>query len=73
MVSSADQAERSAVQAIKYAPRGSRGLAASRSAAFGEAAPYDEYVGAQANEETLVVVQIETARGRCRHPGHLGG
>ena len=58
MISSAAEAER-AVAAIKYAPQGSRGLAASRSASFGQAAPYDEYVE-QANKETLVVVQIET-------------
>jgi 4-hydroxy-2-oxoheptanedioate aldolase len=58
MVSSAEDAER-AVAAIKYAPRGSRGLAASRSASFGQGVSYDEYV-TRANAETLVVVQIET-------------
>jgi len=58
MVNSAAEAER-AVSAIKYAPRGSRGLAASRSAAFGQRDPFDVYV-ARANDETLVVVQIET-------------
>jgi 4-hydroxy-2-oxoheptanedioate aldolase len=58
MVNGVDDAER-AVAAIKYAPRGSRGLAASRSASFGQEEPFDEYV-ARANAETLVVVQIET-------------
>src|SRR5580765_7304429 len=58
MVNSADEADQ-AVRAIKYGPRGSRGLAASRSAGFGQLGSYDEYV-ARSNEETLVVVQIET-------------
>ncbi|MDR9450242.1 MAG: aldolase/citrate lyase family protein [Acidimicrobiia bacterium] len=51
-----------AVQAVKYQPRGSRGLAATRSAGFGIPAPIGDYVR-QSNAETLVVVQVETADG----------
>ena len=51
-----------AVQAAKYEPRGSRGLAATRSAGFGIQAPIGEYVK-QSNLETLVVVQVESALG----------
>ena len=58
LVSSADDAER-AVRAVKYWPRGARGLAASRSAAYAQELPLAEYV-AWANAETLVVAQIET-------------
>jgi 4-hydroxy-2-oxoheptanedioate aldolase len=49
-----------AVQAAKYKPRGSRGLAATRSAGFGIHAAYGEYVG-ESNRETLIVAQIESA------------
>jgi 4-hydroxy-2-oxoheptanedioate aldolase len=48
-----------AVQAIKYPPRGARGLAGVRANAFGMSGPYSEYV-AQANAETLAVLHIET-------------
>jgi 4-hydroxy-2-oxoheptanedioate aldolase len=58
MVNTCLEAE-SAVEAIKYGPRGKRGLAASRAASFGQGPPLGEYV-AQANSETLVVVAIET-------------
>jgi len=51
-----------AVQAAKYEPRGSRGLAATRSAGFGLQAPIGDYVR-QSNRETLVVVQVESAEG----------
>jgi 4-hydroxy-2-oxoheptanedioate aldolase len=60
-VDSAAAAE-AAVQAAKYEPRGSRGLAATRSAGFGIQAPIGEYVR-QSNLETLVVVQVESAEG----------
>jgi len=50
------------VQAAKYQPRGSRGLAATRSAGFGMQAPYGDYVR-QSNRETLLVAQIESAEG----------
>jgi len=60
-VDSAAAAE-AAVQAAKYEPRGSRGLAATRSAGFGMQAPIGDYVR-QSNLETLVVVQVESAEG----------
>lgn len=60
-VNSAAEAE-AAVQAAKYQPRGSRGLAATRSAAFAVETPIGDYVR-QSNDETLVVVQVETAEG----------
>ena len=58
LVSSADDAER-AVRAVKYGPRGGRGLTGVRAAAYGQRGTLAEYVE-RANEETLVVVQIET-------------
>ena len=58
LVSSAEDADR-AVRAVKYGPRGGRGLTGVRAAAYGQRATLAEYVEA-ANEETLVVVQIET-------------
>ena len=69
MVNSASEADQ-AVRAIKYSPRGSRGLAASRSAGFGQLGPFDEYV-ARSNEETLVVVQIETPEAVAAVPNIL--
>lgn len=60
-IDSAAAAE-AAVQAAKYQPRGSRGLAATRSASFAMQEPIGDYVR-QSNEETLVVVQVETAEG----------
>jgi 4-hydroxy-2-oxoheptanedioate aldolase len=58
MVNSASEAE-NAVRAIKFSPRGARGLAGTRPAQFGQAVPLGEYVQT-ANAETLVIVQIET-------------
>lgn len=58
LVSSADDADR-AVRAVKYGPRGARGLTGVRAAAYGQRGTLAEYVE-RANEETLVVVQIET-------------
>jgi 4-hydroxy-2-oxoheptanedioate aldolase len=55
-------AAEAAVEAVKYQPQGSRGLAATRSAGFGLQAPIGDYVR-QSNLETLVVVQVETAEG----------
>jgi 4-hydroxy-2-oxoheptanedioate aldolase len=57
LVSTAAEAE-AAVCAVKYPPRGSRGLAGVRAAAYGTE-PLGEYV-AQANDATLVVIQVET-------------
>ncbi len=59
-INTVDDAER-AVQAIKYHPRGQRGLAGIRAAEFGRGAPLSDYVRA-ANAETLVVAQIETGQ-----------
>ncbi len=58
-VNSAAEAE-AVVQAVKYHPRGTRGLAAVRAAGFGQPAPLAEYIQ-QANAETLVIIHIETA------------
>ena len=76
-VNSAEEAER-AVQAVKYGPRGRRGLAGNRG---GDWAANAESTAA-ANEETLVVVQVETAEAVDRigwtplfyaaHQGHQG-
>jgi 4-hydroxy-2-oxoheptanedioate aldolase len=63
MINSAAEAE-AAMRAVKYAPVGSRGLAGARAAQYGQMLPfsYAEYV-AKANEETMVVVQVETPAG----------
>lgn len=58
-VNSVADAER-AVQAVKYSPRGTRGLASTRAADFGLKVPVAEYV-VQANTETLVVAQVESS------------
>jgi len=50
---------RLAVQGTKYYPHGTRGLAGVRAAKYGIATPLPQYV-IDANNETLVVVQIET-------------
>jgi 4-hydroxy-2-oxoheptanedioate aldolase len=57
-VNSAADAER-AVRAVKYTPRGIRGLAGSRASEWGLREPIDAYVE-RANRETLVVIQVET-------------
>jgi 4-hydroxy-2-oxoheptanedioate aldolase len=57
LVSSAAEAE-AAVRAVKYAPRGARGLAGVRAASYGTV-PLAEYT-ARANEATIVVIQVET-------------
>lgn len=54
------------VQAVKYQPRGSRGLAGVRAGSYGARA-LGEYT-AQANEETLVVVHLENKAGIERLP-----
>lgn len=59
LVHTAAEAEH-AVQSVKYQPRGSRGLAAARAAAYGQAGvPLPQYV-LEANRETLVVLHVET-------------
>lgn len=57
-VNSAAEAK-AVVQSVKY-PHGTRGLAGTRAAGFGQPAPLTEYVQ-QANAETLVIIHIETA------------
>ncbi len=54
------------VQAVKYRPRGWRGLAGVRAGDYGTV-PLAEYT-ARANEETLVVVHLENAAGIERLP-----
>ena len=49
-----------AVQSVKYGPRGTRGLAGVRAADFGERGALGDYVR-KANEETLVIVHVESA------------
>jgi 4-hydroxy-2-oxoheptanedioate aldolase len=49
-----------AVRSVKYHPLGIRGLASVRAADYGQRASLAEYTE-QANDETLVVIQIETA------------
>jgi 4-hydroxy-2-oxoheptanedioate aldolase len=58
-VQTPEDAER-AVQSVKYQPRGARGLAGVRVADYGELGGLGDYVRS-ANEETLVVVQVESA------------
>jgi 4-hydroxy-2-oxoheptanedioate aldolase len=56
-----------AVRSVKYIPRGQRGLASMRAADFGQTMPLADYVQ-QANEETLVVLQVETKEAVERLP-----
>lgn len=58
-VNSATEAE-AVVQAVKYHPRGTRGLAGVRAAGYGQPAPLADYIKL-ANAETLVIIHIETA------------
>jgi len=57
-VNSGAEAE-AAVQAIKYGPRGVRGLGGVRATTYGQAMSFGEYVPT-ANAETLSVIHIET-------------
>lgn len=61
MINTRDEAE-ACVRAVKYHPRGNRGLAGVRPANFGQTQPFSfkEYT-AQANAETMVIAQVETA------------
>ena len=58
-VNSAAEAQQ-VVRSVKYQPVGARGLAAVRAADYAQTISLSEYVK-QANAETLVVVQVETA------------
>ncbi len=66
-VNSAAEAE-SAVQSVKYHPRGFRGLAGVRAADYAQTIPLGDYVQT-ANSETLVVIHIETAEAVERLSG----
>jgi 4-hydroxy-2-oxoheptanedioate aldolase len=68
-VNSGAEAE-DAVQAAKYQPRGNRGLAATRAARFGMVEPIADYTR-RANEQTLIVVQVETAAAVARIDEYL--
>lgn len=57
-VNTAEGAEQ-AVQSVKYAPRGIRGLAGTRASSWGLEEPFGAYVE-RANRETLVTIHIET-------------
>lgn len=61
MINTRDEAE-ACVRAVKYHPRGNRGLAGVRPANFAQTQPFSfkEYT-AQANAETMVIAQVETA------------
>lgn len=61
MINTQPEAE-AAVQAIKYHPRGKRGLAGTRAADYGQVQPFSfsNYI-ARANAETMVIAQVETA------------
>lgn len=59
MVETADEA-REAVQAAKYPPDGNRGVAGTRASNYGR--DLGDYYD-RANEETVLLVQIETERG----------
>ncbi len=50
-----------AVQAVKYWPRGNRGLAGTRAAEWGLTEPLGAYTE-RANRETMVIIHIETAQ-----------
>jgi 4-hydroxy-2-oxoheptanedioate aldolase len=59
-VNTVEDAER-AVGAVKYAPLGRRGLAGSRAASYGVGTSLAEYTR-RANDETMVLVQIENIK-----------
>ncbi len=61
MINSVADAE-AAVCALKYAPRGQRGLAGVRAAAYGQVPGFNfKTYTAEANNETLLIAQVETA------------
>ena len=61
MINTRDEAE-ACVRAVKYHPRGNRGLAGVRAANFGQIQPFSfKQYTAQANTETMVIAQVETA------------
>lgn len=61
MINSKPEAE-AAVRAVKYHPRGIRGLAGVRADDYAQRQPFKDYV-VQANKETMVIAQVETGAG----------
>jgi 4-hydroxy-2-oxoheptanedioate aldolase len=61
MINSKAEAE-AAVRAVKYHPRGVRGLAGVRADDYAQRQPFKDYV-VQANKETMVIAQVETGAG----------
>jgi 4-hydroxy-2-oxoheptanedioate aldolase len=61
MINSKAEAE-AAVRAVKYHPRGVRGLAGVRADDYAQRQPFKDYV-VQANRETMVIAQVETGAG----------
>ncbi|MCI0387981.1 MAG: aldolase/citrate lyase family protein [Acidobacteria bacterium] len=61
MINSKAEAEAS-VRAVKYHPRGVRGLAGVRADDYAQRQPFKDYV-VQANDETMVIAQVETGIG----------
>jgi 4-hydroxy-2-oxoheptanedioate aldolase len=59
-INSAEEAE-AVVQAVKYHPKGRRGIAGTRAQSWSITQPLSEYVST-ANRETLVMVQIENIK-----------
>jgi 2-keto-3-deoxy-L-rhamnonate aldolase RhmA len=58
MINSKTEAE-AAVRAIKYHPRGVRGLAGVRADDYAQRQPFKDYV-VEANRETMIIAQVET-------------
>lgn len=58
LINNREEAQR-VVNSVKYPPIGKRGLAGSRAADYAMGMPLGEYVK-MANEETMVIIQIET-------------
>ena len=65
-VNTAEEAE-AVVRSVKYYPRGIRGLASVRAADYGQRSTFGEYVQT-ANQESLVVIHIETIEAVERLP-----
>ena len=61
MINTREEAD-ACVRAVKYHPRGNRGLAGVRPANFGQVQPFSfKAYTAEANAETMVIAQVETA------------
>ncbi len=69
-VNSGAEAE-AAIQSVKYQPRGIRGLAGSRAADYGQTMSLGEYVQ-KSNQESLVVIHIETGQAVDQIEDYLG-